>query len=116
RQRRRQAGEGSRERNIIVMTGITAHVSDRVNTFALSDGHEYHESVTGTGCSLESVIAACVSVNRESVRCRLYWQRFMATLLRARLAAGMDGFNGPGSWAVKFVGCIYGLRDLISRN
>jgi thiamine-phosphate diphosphorylase / hydroxyethylthiazole kinase len=104
-----------RWRNIVIMTGVTDYVSDGVHTFALSDGHMYQGLVTGTGCSLGSVIAACVALHRD--------QKLTAVLaaicgynMAARLAATAEGVRGPASWAVRFVDELYKLRENFASN
>jgi len=97
------------ERNIVVMTGVVDYISDGVHTFAVHDGHPFQGIVTGTGCSLASVIAACVAVNRD--------RKLMAVLAAvcyynyaARIAAELDVVEGPGSWQIKFLDVLFALR------
>lgn len=99
-----------RERNIVVMTGVVDYVSDGNHTFSLSDGHYYQSDVTGTGCSLGSVIAACVSVNKYRILVAVL-AAVSGYNAAARIAAGNDGVEGPGSWQPMFLDRLYELRD-----
>ncbi|KAA8903870.1 putative thiamine biosynthetic bifunctional enzyme [Sphaerosporella brunnea] len=98
-----------RERNIVVMTGNVDIVTDGSNVCLCNDGHGFMGDVTGTGCSLGSVIAACLAANPLD--------KFVATCAAvcaysaaARVAAGKKDVHGPASWQVAFLDTLYQLR------
>jgi thiamine-phosphate diphosphorylase/hydroxyethylthiazole kinase len=98
-----------RERNIIVMTGKVDYVSDGESTFELSDGHEIQGDVTGTGCSLGSIIAAYVSIHRE---CKLVAVLAAISAYNAAAREAAEGLKvlGPGAWMTAFLDRLYELR------
>ncbi|KAF8253981.1 TMP-TENI-domain-containing protein [Wilcoxina mikolae CBS 423.85] len=98
-----------RERNIIVMTGVVDYVSDGEHTFALSDGHFFQGDVTGTGCSLASVIAAYVANNR-GLKLMAVLAAVSAYNAAARAAAESSDEAGPGTWQQVFLDKLYKLR------
>ena len=86
-----------RERNIVVMTGPTDFVSDGKSTFAIRNGHDYLERVTGTGCVLGTIISAALAAHRED--------KLLATIagmlhfeIAAEFAAVRDDVKGPGTF------------------
>ena len=52
----------ARERNVIVMTGEVDFVSDGNRCFSIHNGHPFLGSITGSGCTLGTVIASCLAV------------------------------------------------------
>lgn len=99
-----------RERNIVVMTGVVDIVTDGVSIFKLSDGSHYQARVTGTGCSLGSIIAACMVVNKER-KLTAVVAAVCAYNAAARVAAERKDTRGPGSWHVNFMDTLFELRQ-----
>jgi len=101
-----------RERNIVVMTGVIDIVTDGVSIFRLSDGTHYQAQVTGTGCSLGSVIAACMAVNKER-KLTAVVAAVCAYNAAARVAADRKDTRGPGSWQVNFMDTLFELQQIV---
>lgn len=95
-----------RERCIVVLTGVTDIVSDGARTFVCSNGHEFQGLVTGTGCSLASVIATALAVNRDR-KLAAVLAALTAYNLAAEVATWPDGVKGPGTWAAAFVDALW---------
>lgn len=55
----------TRERNVVLMTGDTDYLSDGERTYAIKNGHPYLGSITGSGCTLGTTIAAFLAVHRD---------------------------------------------------
>jgi len=55
----------ARERNVILMTGTIDYLSDGERTYAIKNGHSYLGSITGSGCTLGTTIAAFLAVHKE---------------------------------------------------
>ncbi len=55
----------ARERNVILMTGTIDYLSDGDRTYAIKNGHSYLGSITGSGCTLGTTIAAFLAVHKE---------------------------------------------------
>jgi thiamine-phosphate diphosphorylase/hydroxyethylthiazole kinase len=100
----------ARERNIVVMTGAVDIITDGTNVVTCKDGHSFMGDVTGTGCSLGSVIAACLVANpldKFTATCAAV----CAYSAAARIAAGNSLVGGPASWQVAFLDTLYQLRQ-----
>ena len=104
-----------RERNIILMTGKTDYLSDGERTYAIQNGHLYLSSITGSGCTLGTTIAAFLAVNRDD--------RLLAALagilmyeLAAERAASRDDVKGPGSFVPAFLDQLYLLAADASQD
>jgi thiamine-phosphate diphosphorylase/hydroxyethylthiazole kinase len=100
----------ARERNIVVMTGAVDIITDGTNLVLCKDGHSFMGDVTGTGCSLGSVIAACLVANpldKFTATCAAV----CAYSAAARIAAGNRHTGGPASWQVAFLDTLCQLRQ-----
>ncbi|KAI5803925.1 Hydroxyethylthiazole kinase family-domain-containing protein [Geopyxis carbonaria] len=94
-----------RHNNIVVMTGPTDFVSDGILTYALTDGSRSQALVTGTGCSLGTVIAAAVAANRDA--------KLAAVLAAINVYnyAARCATDRPGSWVAQFVDTLWSLTS-----
>ncbi|KAL2754635.1 hypothetical protein ACRALDRAFT_2109048 [Sodiomyces alcalophilus JCM 7366] len=91
----------ARERNVVLMTGPTDIVSDGVRTLAVSNGHPLLSQITGTGCTLGTVVSAVVAAQPvEGPRDLL--AGVVAALLHyeiaAERAAVRQDVQGPGTF------------------
>ena len=98
-----------RERNVVLMTGKTDYISDGRRTFAISNGHEYLGSITGSGCSLGTTIAAFLAVHQDD--------KLLAALagilmyeIAAEQAAVRDDVKGPGTFVPAFIDSLFAIR------
>ena len=105
----------ARERNIILMTGSTDYLTDGDRTYAIRNGHPYLGSITGSGCTLGTTIAAFLAVHRED--------RLLAALagilmfeIAAERAAGRENVKGPGTFVPAFLDQLYLLAADASRD
>ncbi|BFZ54471.1 thiamine biosynthetic bifunctional enzyme [Savitreella phatthalungensis] len=99
-------------RNIVVITGAVDVVSDGVRTAVVRAGHPFMGGITGSGCSLGSVIASVgAAVGSEEGRdvftavvaaCTLY------KLAGAR-AGALESCHGPGTFVPHFLDQLYNL-------
>jgi len=99
----------ARERNIVLMTGVTDIVSDGERTYAISNGHEYLGNITGSGCTLGTTVAAFLAVHRED--------KLLAALtgilmyeIAAEHAAMREDVKGPGTFVPAFLDQLYAIR------
>lgn len=96
----------ARERNIILMTGKTDYLSDGERIYAIKNGHEYLGSVTGSGCTLGTTVAAFLAVHKED---RLL--AALAGILMFEIAAEQAGerqdVKGPGTFVPAFLDLLY---------
>lgn len=93
----------SRERNVVLMTGVIDYLSDGTRTYAISNGHEYLSLITGSGCVLGTTIAAMLPVCKHDPLLAT-----LAGLLWFELAAeDVKYFTGPGTFVPMFLDNLY---------
>ncbi|TGZ85593.1 TMP-TENI-domain-containing protein [Ascodesmis nigricans] len=95
-----------RHKNIVVMTGVTDWVSDGKSVIAISGGHMLQGVVTGTGCSLGTVIATMIANNRN---CKFLSVIVAIIVYNYAAMRAAEGVEGPGSWAVAFIDWLFRL-------
>lgn len=100
----------TRERNIILMTGRIDVISDGTRTFTISNGHEYLGEITGSGCTLGTVIASVMATERDD--------KLLAALtgillfeVAAECAASREDVRGPGTFVPAFLDELYHIRQ-----
>lgn len=100
----------AREKNVVVMTGKTDFVSDGTRTLGISNGHRYLGLVTGTGCTLGTVISAAIATRQTD--------RFLAVVaamlhfeIAAEIAAERPDVKGPGTFVPAFLDELYRIRE-----
>ena len=105
----------AREHNVILMTGTTDYLSDGERTYAIKNGHAYLGSITGSGCTLGTTIAAFLAVHRED--------KLLAALagilmyeIAAEKAAVRDDVKGPGTFVPAFLDQLYLLAADASQD
>jgi len=103
-------GTAARERNVVLMTGITDVVSDGERTFAISNGHEYLCEITGSGCTLGTTIASVMAVEREDKLLAVVTGILMYEIAAERAAARLD-VRGPGTFVPAFIDELYVIRQ-----
>ncbi len=97
---------------VVVATGKRDIVSDGINTYIISNGHEMLSRVTGTGCMTSSLIGAFCSITGD----------YLTGTAAGIMAMGISGqlaFNsllpgeGIGTFKVKLFDNIYNLNKKI---
>ena len=91
-----------REEAAVVMTGKTDIVIDNHCAYAIDNGHELLGRITGSGCTLGTVISCCLAVS-SPVRVWPCIAGLMFFELAAERAARMPGVNGPGTFVPAFI-------------
>lgn len=92
-----------------VETGATDRIGTGDATIVIANGHRWMAQVTGLGCALGGLIAACAAVEPDPGK----------AASAAVLAFGVAGdaaaarANGPGSFAVAFIDAIGDLDGLL---
>lgn len=79
------------------MTGTTDYLSDGERTYAINNGHSYLGSITGSGCTLGTTIAAFLAVHKED---RLL--AALAGILMYEIAAEKAAVRGRSCFSVRF--------------
>ena len=92
----------TRERNVILMTGVVDYLSDGDRTLRIQNGHQFLGKITGSGCTLGTTIAALLAVHTED--------KLLATLagilmfeIAAEQAGRRDDVKGPGTFVPAFL-------------
>lgn len=104
--------------NIVVITGVEDIISNGAETCVVRCGHAWLGEITGSGCSLGSVIASALAVNVDDK----FWATIAALVLyglAAEHAAQKDCVVGPGSFVPAFIDSLYALSsddDLFRRE
>lgn len=98
-----------REKNVVLMTGKIDYLSDGHRIYAISNGHEYLGSITGSGCTLATTIAACVAVERED-KLNAVLAGVLLYEIAAQRAAGLESVKGPGTFVPALIDEIYGIQ------
>ncbi|GJC95396.1 Hydroxyethylthiazole kinase [Colletotrichum higginsianum IMI 349063] len=100
-----------RERNVVLLTGVTDYVSDGDRTFAVDNGHELLGQITGTGCVLGTTVSAMLAAWEDD--------RLLAVLagllhfeIAAERAAVRGDVQGPGTFVPAFIDELARIRRL----
>ncbi|WP_035485884.1 hydroxyethylthiazole kinase [Geminicoccus roseus] len=99
---RRLAGETGA---VVVVTGATDHVTDGRQTLSCANGDARMTRVTGLGCSLSALTAACLAVEPD----RLLAGLAACAILGVAGEIAADTSNGPGSLQVAILDRLAGL-------
>ncbi|GGF19843.1 hydroxyethylthiazole kinase [Halobacillus andaensis] len=86
---------------IAIVTGEVDVVSDGEEIMTNEAGHEWLAKVTGSGCLLGSIVAACLSTSGTPLEQAYAAVRFYG--LAAEKASRHTNVNGPGTFAVRFI-------------
>ena len=100
----------ARERNIVLMTGVTDVVSDGERTFKISNGHPYLGEITGSGCTLGTTIASVMAAEREDKLLAAVVGLLIYEIAAERAASRAD-VKGPGSFVPAFIDELYRIRQ-----
>lgn len=97
---------------IILLTGATDLLSDGHRTFRVDNGHPLLATVTGTGCTLGTVVSAFVATawGRDKDALMAAVAATVVFGLAAELAAGREEVRGPGTFVPAFLDELYGIR------
>lgn len=90
---------------VVAVTGRRDIVTDGTRVFAVDNGHEWLKTLTGTGCSATTVIAAFAAVERDYVLAAAAGLACFG--LAAELATPQA--HGPASFKVAFYDALYHL-------
>lgn len=104
------AGElARRERNVVLISGKKDIISNGVQTALVENGHEFLGMITGSGCTLGSVIAAFAAVHREDI----FLATVAATVLYGCAAevAVEEKSVSVGTFLPKFIDALYYLTS-----
>lgn len=90
---------------IVAVTGAIDYITDGERLLSVANGHPLLQRVTGTGCSLSTLVAACVAGADDRLHAAAAACAWMA--VAGEVAAGQAA--GPGSFAVALLDALAGL-------
>ena len=104
-----------REGTTVVMTGKTDIVARGHDAYAVGNGHELLGRITGSGCTLGTVISCCLAMDRMTgVLACIAGLVFFE--IAAERAARMPGVNGPGTFVPAFIDQLAAISAETSRG
>jgi len=103
----------ARERNVVVMTGVTDFVSDGERTYAITNGHEYLGHITGSGCVLGTTIASMLAVCRGD-KLLAAIAGLLVYEIAAEFTVSQSNVGGPGTFVPAFLDQLYHVSRNIS--
>lgn len=86
---------------VVICTGKIDIITDGKRTLKNETGHEMMTRITGAGCLLGSIVAACVSVQENVLESAHAAVSFYG--VAAERAATLDTVNGPGTFLPHFL-------------
>ncbi|MDI1488963.1 MAG: thiamine biosynthetic bifunctional enzyme [Ramalina farinacea] len=101
--------------NIVLMTGKTDFISDGRRVYAINNGHKYLGSITGSGCTLGTTIAAFLAVERE----HKFWAAIAGILMfeiAAEIAGAREDVKGPGTFVPAFLDSLYTIAEWAKKD
>ncbi|GAO49544.1 Hydroxyethylthiazole kinase [Saitoella complicata NRRL Y-17804] len=97
-----------REQNTVVVSGAVDVVSDGERTFCVSNGDAMLGFITGSGCTLGTVIATCAAVEED--KCVAAVAGCVVYGIAAERAVKRDDVKGPGTFQTALVDEIWRIR------
>lgn len=97
-----------------VLTGKEDIISDGIDVIKNNSGHSILTKVTGTGCLLGSIIAACLTTNGQPME-----QAYTATQfygLAAEFAVSRENVKGSGTFIPQFLDALSTEPEHLERN
>ena len=104
-----------RDHNVVLMTGEVDFLSDGEIVLALRNGHKLLSRITGSGCTLGTVIACCVSVEVQDKLLAVLAGTLLFNIA-AELATKSPRVQGPGSFIPAFVDSLYKITELLEKG
>lgn len=98
-----------RRRCVALLTGATDLLSDGRRTVRVDNGHALLGQVTGTGCTLGTVVSAMVAAYAADPLAAAVAGTVMFGVA-AEMAAARGEVRGPGTFVPAFIDELYGIR------
>lgn len=101
----RAAGLARRAGTTVAVSGAVDYLSDGTTVLEVHSGHAMMTRVTGVGCALGALVAACCAVESSP----LVAAGAATTILTVAAEVAVTTSHGPGSFAVSLLDALYGL-------
>ncbi len=92
---------------VVAVTGTVDYVTDGEGIVAVANGHEMMTRVTGVGCALTALIAACCAVEPDPMTATAHALAILG--LAGEVAAGEAA--GPGSFRARLLDALYNMDE-----
>jgi len=92
---------------VVAVSGAVDYITDGQQVLAVHTGHPLMTRVTGVGCALGSLVAACCAVEDSA----LVAAAAATAVLTVAAEVAAVGCAGPGSFAVALLDALYGLDE-----
>ncbi|KAK9473410.1 Hydroxyethylthiazole kinase family-domain-containing protein [Dipodascopsis tothii] len=96
----------AQEKTVVAMTGAEDVISDGATTYVVRNGHSLLADITGSGCSLGSIVVGYVAVAQTDALLATLAAVLHYTIAGERAAAGA-GVRGPGTFVPAFLDELY---------
>ena len=100
-------GLAARTGGVVAVSGAVDYVTDGVSTLEVHTGHELMTRVTGVGCALGALVAACCAVESSP----LVATTAATTILTVAAEEAAAVSRGPGSFAVALLDALAALDE-----
>ena len=101
----RAAGLARRVGTTVAVSGAVDYLTDGEAVLEVHSGHEMMTKVTGVGCALGALVAACCAVEDSP----LVAAGAATTILTVAAEVAVANSDGPGSFSVSLLDALYGL-------
>lgn len=91
----------------VLVTGVTDYATDGDKVIAVGNGHAMMSRVTGVGCAMGALAAACAAVAPTALQAAVS----TAVLLGIAGETAHEQSRGPGSFAVSLLDCLDALTQ-----
>jgi hydroxyethylthiazole kinase len=92
--------------SVVAVSGAVDYITDGDTIVQVHTGHELMTRVTGVGCALGALVAACCAVTKSSLMAASAGTAILT--VAAQVAASHT--DGPGSFAVALLDELYALK------
>ncbi|GAA5901886.1 hypothetical protein JCM8208_006628 [Rhodotorula glutinis] len=93
----------AREKLVVAMSGKVDYVSDGRDVFAIENGSQWQESITGSGCMASAAVALFAGLRHESGSLSAAVAGLVAINVAAELAAERADVQGPNTFRAALI-------------
>ena len=94
-----------KQQTVVAVSGAIDYITDGISTVEVRTGHKMMTRVTGIGCALGALVAACSAVEHSP----LIAASAATTILTVAAEVAIENSKGPGSFAVALLDSLYAL-------
>ncbi|BGP17333.1 hypothetical protein JCM10213_007547 [Rhodosporidiobolus nylandii] len=99
----------AREKLVVAMSGKTDYISDGTVVFAIENGSEWQERITGSGCMASSAVALFAGLKHSSGSLAAAIAGLLCINVAAELASAQASVNGPNTFRAALIDACYNV-------